>query len=144
MAKKESVVDKMLITATRHPSRGVFICGIMEKGLESNDCYQLHPKGTFVEMQQEKLLITPKDPAESNRVHSLCLSWYCGKSIMNPYMTDCIKEYEEMHHVISYIFTYRLFVASIHTFSATTQFNASHLGKSTCFRITFLFFLSVT
>ncbi len=73
---------------------------MMEKDLKSNDCYPLHPKGTFVEMQQEKLLITPKDPAESDRVHSLCLSWYCVKSVMNPHMIGCIKEYEEMHHII--------------------------------------------
>lgn len=141
MAKKESVVDKMLITATRHPSRGVFICGIMEKGLESNDCYQLHPKGTFVEMQQEKLLITPKDPAESNRVHSLCLSWYCGKSIMNPYMTDCVKEYEEMHHVISYIYLHidYLWLPYIHS---VQQHNLMQViwGKAHALELHFYFF----
>lgn len=89
----------MLITTTRHPSRGVFIRAMMEKDLKSDDCYPLPPKGTFVEMQQEKLLITPKDPAESHRVHSLCLSSYCVKSVMNPYVIDCIKEYDASSHI---------------------------------------------
>lgn len=33
--------------------------------------YLVQTEKAFVEMQQEKLLITPKDPAESIRLHSV-------------------------------------------------------------------------
>lgn len=60
---------------------------------------------------------------------------------MNPYMTDCVKEYEEMHHVISYIYLHidYLWLPYIHS---VQQHNLMQViwGKAHALELHFYFF----